>query len=120
MQLKQDIDDRRNGSRLTYRVHVTVTLLSDGITFQGWSNNVSISGLALDAEIPEKYQDQECIVHIVFPGESSKLIIDDVHGQVVRCSTSSSGISFLNPLEWFVLFPVYQGKMARMAEAETE
>lgn len=120
MQLKQDFDDRRNGSRLTYRVHVTVTLLSDKNIFQGWSNNVSVSGLAIDVEIPEKYQNQECIVHIVFPGESSKLIIDDVHGQVVRCSTASSGISFLSPLEWFVLFPVYQGKMTRMAEAESE
>lgn len=120
MQLKQDIDDRRNGSRLTYRVHVTVTLLSDGTTFKGWSNNVSVSGLGLDAAIPTKYQDQDCLVHIVFPGESSKLIIDDVHGQVVRCSTASSGISFVKPLEWFVLFPVYQGKMARMAESETK
>ena len=119
MQLKQDIDDRRNGSRLTYRVHVTVTSLADGQSFQGWSNNVSVSGLAIDAEIPEKYQDQECIVHIVFPGEYSKLIIDDVHGKIVRCSTPSSGISFVSPLEWFVLFPVYQGKMARIKEAKT-
>ncbi len=118
MQLKQDTDDRRNGSRLTYRVYVTITLLSDKKIFQGWSNNVSVSGLALDAEIPGKYQDQECSVNIVFPGEFSKLIIDEVHGQIVRCSTPSSGISFSSPLEWFVLFPVYQGKMARMAEAE--
>lgn len=119
MQLKQDIDDRRNGSRLTYKVHVTVTLLSDKKIFQGWSNNVSVSGLAMDADIPEIYQDQECIVSIVFPGEYSKLVIDDVHGRMVRCSTPSSGISFISPLEWFVLFPVYQGKMARMAEAES-
>ncbi len=111
MQFKQDIDDRRIGARLAYRVYVQVTLTSNQTTFDGWSDTVSVSGLSLEAELPPEYLDQPALVTITFSGEHSNLVIDNLKSKVVRCNDGVVGISFLHPLEWFVLFSVYQGKM---------
>lgn len=111
MQLKQDIDDRRTGARLTYNVYVQVTLTSCQTTFSGWSDTVSVSGLSVETDIPSGYLGQAALVTITFSGDHSNLVIDNLEGKVARCSDGVVGISFLHPLEWFVLFPVYQGKM---------
>ncbi len=119
MQLKQSLDDRRNAVRLTYRVHVTVTLEVDGTECEGWSSNVSVAGMALDFEIPEQFHEQECRVRILFPGQHSDLVIEKLQGKVIRSDKKSAAISFIRPLEWFLLFPVYQNKLANPSKAPT-
>lgn len=111
MQLKQDIDDRRTGARLASNVYVQVTLTSDQKTFAGWSDTVSVSGLSLETSMPADSLGQSVLITITFSGKHSNLVINDLEGKVARCDDGVVGISFLYPLEWFVLFPVYQGKM---------
>ena len=116
MDLKLELNDRRNAVRLTFRVHVTILIDEDGSVFKGWSSNVSVAGVAIDFEIPGQFLQQKCRVRILFPGEYSNLVIEDLEGIVIRGDKSSAAISFLRPLEWFLLFPVYQSKLQPTAD----
>ncbi len=113
MNFKQNLNDRRNAVRLTFRVHVTIIPEDDENIFEGWSNNVSIAGVALDFKIPERFHQQRCQVRILFPGEYSNLVIEELKGIIIRGDKASTAISFLRPLEWFLLFPVYQNKLSQ-------
>ncbi len=111
MQFKQNVDDRRSGGRLVSHMRVSVTLQGGGRTFEGVSSNVSVTGLALDFEIPPEYLQRNCTVRIVFDGQYSNLAIEGLRGVIVRSENNTAAVTFQKPLEWFLLFSVYRGKL---------
>ncbi len=110
MQFKQSVDDRRVGGRIASQIRVIVMPREDDRQFEGWSRNVSVTGLALNFEIPHQYLQQNCTVRIILSGQHSDLVIDKLEGVIVRAGKRTAAVTFLKPLEWFLLFSVYQKK----------
>ncbi len=120
MQFKQNIDDRRKGGRLTSHILVYVTPKGEGRTFEGVSSNISVTGLALDFEIPPEYLQRSCTVRIVLRGQHSNLVIESLQGVIVRSGKNSAAVTFQKPLEWFLLFSVYQSKLNHIFKSREE
>lgn len=111
MDFKQDVDDGRAGIGLNFRVKVTIVPGSGTEVFNGWSVDVSASGVNVNTEMPALYNDSPCFLSTHFPGTHSNLVIEDLKGRTARIEDNSVGISFDQPFEWFLLFPVYQRKI---------
>lgn len=118
MQFKQGLDDRRTGVRLRFSTLVYLQPSGCEEVYQGESMDVSVSGMVVDCMLPENLINTDCSIKIVFPGSHSNLIIQDLTGKLVRSSNGGTGITFHKPLEWFLLFPVYQTKLSDSLRAD--
>ncbi len=116
MQFKQDVDDRRKGIRFTFQVKVDVQLKEEDVSFSGLSRDVSVTGLALDVSIPRRYIGMKCMLKVVFEGEHSNLAIESLEGVIARADEEVTAVAFHHPLEWFLLFPAYQGKLHQVMQ----
>lgn len=112
MEFKQSVDDRRTGVRLNFHVQVSVLPEKMEHSYQGVSDNVSVSGLVFKAELPPTLVKTPCSVNILFPGSHSNLVIQGLAATLVRVEEREAAVAFDKPLEWFLLFPVYQRKLA--------
>lgn len=117
MQFKQDIDDRRTGVRLRFSTLVYLRPSGSKDVFEGESMDVSVSGMVVDCLVPSNLLNNKCSIKIVFPGTHSNLIIEDLEGTLVRTGDELTAINFHKPLEWFLLFPVYQTKLSDFIRA---
>ncbi len=111
MQLKQGLDDHRTGVRLDFMAEVVLTMEESDIFFQGKSINVSVSGLVMTGTMDLEYLQKKCKIKIIFPGHFSKLTIEDLEGIISRIDGNNIAVTFKEPLEWFLVFPVYQNKV---------
>ncbi|WP_028582897.1 PilZ domain-containing protein [Desulfogranum mediterraneum] len=112
MQFKQDINDRRTGVRIQTPAQVKVQPKGATEVFVSTASDVSVSGLAMVNGLPKEFLGQPCFLQIVFRGEHSRLVIDQLAGEIVR-TTHPAAISFAKPLEWLLLFTVYQKKLSQ-------
>ncbi|MFH0783400.1 MAG: PilZ domain-containing protein [Pseudomonadota bacterium] len=72
----------------------------------GALRDVSINGLFADMdEYPP--DGAECVVHIYFEGDHSRLVIENLNGKIVRSDPGGVAIKFDKRLEWFVLIPLF-------------
>ncbi|NOQ46211.1 MAG: hypothetical protein GQ559_06000 [Desulfobulbaceae bacterium] len=111
MPFKQDINDKRKGIRLDFVTDVVVMLPDYDRAFHGRTCNICISGMLVECEdMPTVHS--PCSIQIVIPGRNSRLLIDDLTGTVVRTKDGRTTIVFTEPLEWLLLFHVYQHKLA--------
>lgn len=117
MQFKQDIDDRRTGVRLRFSTLVYLRPSGSNDVFEGESMDVSVSGMVVDCPVPPNLLNSNCNIKIVFPGTHSNLIIQDLKGTFVRAGDDVTAVTFQKPLEWFLLFPVYQTKLSDFMRA---
>lgn len=117
MQFKQDINDRRTGVRLRFSTLVYLTPAESTEVYEGESMDVSVSGMVVDCVVPQNLCNSNCNIKIVFPGTHSNLIIEDLMGTLVRTDDDLTAINFHKPLEWFLLFPVYQTKLSDFMRA---
>lgn len=107
----QDLNDKRHSVRVNYIADATVVFKPDNRTFQGRLKNLSIDGVLLQTE-EVAAEGAFCTVTIVVAGCRSRLIIDDIEGEVVRSAPGEMGVKFLHPFEWLALFHVYHSKSA--------
>ena len=107
----QDLDDKRHSVRVNYVADATVTFTQDNRTLQGRLKNLSIDGILLQTE-EVAAEGTPCTVSIVVPDSHSRLIIDELVGEVVRSAQGEMGIRFLYPFAWLALFHVYHSKSA--------
>lgn len=107
----QDLNDKRHSVRVNYVADATVVFKQDGGTFQGRLKNLSIDGILLQTE-EVAAEGAACTVTIVVVDCHSRLIIDDIEGEVVRSAPGEMGVKFLHPFEWLALFHVYHSKSA--------
>jgi len=117
MQFKQDLDDKRSGIRLEFKVPVEIHCQGGDAPLAGMMVNLSVHGMLVqlsEEEISEVVEEkQSCIARIVFPGHGSDLMIDKPQSTIARVEGNRVGLEFAEPLEWFLLFNVYKGKQLR-------
>ncbi|WP_028579875.1 PilZ domain-containing protein [Desulfogranum japonicum] len=116
MQFKQNVDDKRQGIRFTFQIKVKVQIEEHDISFTGLTSDVSVTGLALDVSVSKRYLGMQCMISIIFHGKHSNLVIDSLKGIIVRVDEHVTAVNFIQPLEWFLLFPAYQGKMNQVMQ----
>lgn len=105
----QDLNDKRHSVRVNYVADATVVFKPDNRSLQGRLKNLSIDGILLETEEMEA-EGTPCTVTIIVPDRYSRLLIDNLAGEVVRSASGEMGIKFLHPFEWLALFHVYQSK----------
>jgi hypothetical protein len=68
--------------------------------------NISISGMLvkIDHDLPVG---TSCALEIRVAGNHSRLVLEDISGEVVRQDQNGLAIHFTSRMEWFVLFTVY-------------
>ena len=68
--------------------------------------NISMSGMfiRIDQVIPVG---TACTIEIQITGNHSRLLLEDIKGEVVRQDEQGVAIRFTSLMEWFVLFKVY-------------
>jgi hypothetical protein len=105
----QDLDDKRHSVRVNFVADATVIFKPDSRSLQGRLKNLSIDGVLLQTE-ETAVEGTPCTLTIVVPDRHSRLIIDDLAGEVVRSAPGEMGIKFLYPFAWLALFHVYHTK----------
>ena len=117
MQFKLDVNDNRSGIRLDFKLPVELYYPEKDIVVHGVMVNVSVHGMLLELTdehtTPPCSVKDECTAKVVFSGHGSRLVIEDLHAQVVRIVDNQLAIQFIKPLEWFLLFNVYKGRQLR-------
>ncbi|HBI15783.1 MAG TPA: hypothetical protein DDY20_09770 [Desulfobulbaceae bacterium] len=107
----QDLNDKRHAVRVNFVADATVTFQQENRSLQGLLKNLSLDGILMQTE-EVAAEGTPCIVTIVVQDRHSRLIIDDLAGEVVRSATGEMGIKFLYPFAWLALFHVYHSKSA--------
>lgn len=99
-------DERRQCTRTPF---VTLVLISAGV------ENVEVEADLQDISISGMYVEMTqrlslgtlCSIRILIKGKHSRLILDDIQGEVVREGEGGVAIRFISNMEWFVLFKIY-------------
>ena len=95
----------RRRRRFSFSTKVILTFAGTKRSIKAESKNVSVNGIFIKsaAKIPV---DTHCDIEIIISGKTSRLRME-LEGKVVRRDGEGIGIEFLNPMEWFALFPIY-------------
>jgi hypothetical protein len=98
--------ERRVCTRTPFLTDVTLSSEATGTGVKADLLNISISGMLVrvDQIIPVG---TSCTVEIIVTGNHSRLLLDDIQGEVVRQDKHGAAIHFTSRMEWFVLFNVY-------------
>ena len=108
----QDPEDKRNAVRVNFVADVTVNLGQDDRAINGRLQNLSIDGMSLQTPETAVPPNTPCSLAIIVRDRHSKLIIDEIAGEVVRSDGEEMAIRFLHHFEWLALFHVYHSKSA--------
>lgn len=98
--------ERRVCTRTPFLTDVILRSASDDAGVQADLLNISISGMFVQVNqgIPVG---TSCIIEIRVMGNHSRLVLEDIHGEVVRQDENGMAIHFTSRMEWFLLFKVY-------------
>jgi hypothetical protein len=102
----EEINEKRECTRIPFLTDVVVkTSLADS-EIMAELLNISISGMLLkiDHDLPVG---TSCTLEIRVAGNHSRLVLEDISGEVVRRDENGLAIHFTSRMEWFVLFTVY-------------
>lgn len=100
------------------RISVRMPFVSEGFCivhdmnrkYRGILRDISITGLFMEMDNgPEA--GRKCEIEIVFKGQHSRLLIEDLGGTVSRSDEDGIAVHFDERLEWFVLIPLYFHKI---------
>lgn len=100
------------------RVSVRMPFVSKGFChiheinkkYSGTLRDISITGLFMEmADCPSI--GHRCDITIVFQGNHSRLVIENVAGIITRSDENGLAVRFDERLEWFTLIPLYFHKM---------
>ncbi|MBU0664909.1 MAG: PilZ domain-containing protein [Proteobacteria bacterium] len=99
-------NERRMCTRTPFFTDVTLKLEGADYAMSAELVNISISGMfvQIDQSIPVG---ASCTIEIIVTGHHSRLLLDDIRGEVVREDEHGLAIHFISRMEWFVLFNVY-------------
>ncbi len=101
-----EFDEKRQCSRTEFLTEVFISFGEDDIQVQADMLDISILGMFVETT-KELQVGRECEIRIEIVGCNSKLLLDCIHGVVVRSSDTGVAIRFLSNMEWFVLFKIY-------------
>jgi hypothetical protein len=83
--------------------------------YQGTLRDVSILGLFMEMDDCPDVGSQ-CEMSIVFEGDHSRLLIENVGAEIIRREQGGVAIRFDERLEWFILIPLYFYKISGPAK----
>jgi hypothetical protein len=104
------LDERRVSVRMPFVTEGSCTVHDMNRKYCGTIRDISITGLFMEMnDGPEV--GRKCNIEIVFKGEHSRLVIEDLGGIISRNDEDGIAIRFDERLEWFVLIPLYFHKI---------
>jgi hypothetical protein len=117
-QRPEQFHERRKGMRTRYVTRVFLTLPEEQAQLEGDLQDISLFGMYVGTRHQVAIE-TICSIQIVITADNSRLILDDLHGKVVRQDEHGLGIRFTTRLEWYVLFNIYThfGKGHRAQDA---
>ena len=114
MQFKLDKDDRRSNIRVDFKTPVQIAFPESSQVVKGILINLSMSGMLVELDDDARYNEsgnqENCTAELLFSGNGSKLLIHELQSTVARIQGNRIALEFDKPLEWFLLFCVYQDK----------
>ena len=81
------------------------------MTYHGMLRDISIIGLFMELD-DRPVVGHPCDIDIIFDGDHSRLIIENVRGMIVRSDQDGVAVRFDQRLEWFILIPLYYHKIS--------
>jgi len=98
--------EKRSCTRTPFLTDVTLRLGDVDTGIEADLLNISISGMFVRIEqvIPVG---TPCTIEIRVTGNHSRLLLEDIHGEVVRQDEYGMAIHFVSKMEWFIIFKVY-------------
>jgi len=103
--------NRRISKRIAFTSKAICKEIVTGKQYCGTLHDISISGMFIEmAECPTI--SSRCAINIIFEGDHSRLMIENVSGEIVRSNQGGVAICFDKRLEWFVLIPLFYHKLS--------
>jgi hypothetical protein len=98
--------ERRSCTRTPFLTDVTLRLGDVDTGIEAVLLDISISGMfiRIDQIIPVGTL---CTIEIRVTGNHSRLLLEDIQGEVVRQDEHGVAIHFDSKMEWFIIFKVY-------------
>ncbi len=111
------VANRRAAFRMPFVSRLVCYTKESNKKHSGILRDISINGLFMEMEECPAVGCQ-CHVDIYFEGTHSRLVVENVHGSVVRSEPRGVAIKFDNRLEWFVLIPLFFHKISGKISAD--
>ncbi len=99
-------DERRQCTRTPFLATVLISTDLEHLEIKADLRDISISGMYVELE-QNISVGTVCSSRIIIEGKHSRLILDDIQGEVVREEEGGVAIRFASNMEWFVLFKIY-------------
>ena len=101
-----EFNESRQSFRLPVSSAITCCVEMVDSSYQGVVRNMSVAGLYVELE-DELQTSGQCEVEIVLNGKSSRLKIEGLKGNVIRCDDNGAAVSFDTHMEWLALVSTY-------------
>ena len=99
-------EEKRQCSRTEFLTEVFISFGKDEVQVQADMLDISITGMFVETN--QYFQiGCECEIRVEIVGCNSKLLLDCIHGVVIRTNDTGVAIRFTSNIEWFVLFKIY-------------
>jgi hypothetical protein len=99
-------DDKRKRLRIPFESQVLLKFNDLGAILEAKMKNISINGIFVETSIyiPVK---TPCDIEVIITARHSKLTMQ-IEGFVSRQDPNGLGIQFINDMEWFAFFSIFQ------------
>jgi hypothetical protein len=99
-------DDKRKRLRIPFESQVLLKFKDLGAILEAKMKNISINGIFVETSIFIT-ENTPCDIEVVITAPHSKLIMQ-IEGFVSRQDPNGLGIQFINDMEWFAFFSIFQ------------
>jgi hypothetical protein len=111
VQIGQYPDERRSAVRIDFETEVNILDHEGTCVATGQMLNISVAGALVALSVPDGTAGTPVTMQIIFPGRTSRLIIDGLDCVICRVANGKTAFSFQEPLEWSLLFHVYRKRV---------
>lgn len=101
-----EFDEKRQCSRTDFITDVYISFGEDKVQVRADMLDISILGMFIETNFDIEVG-RDCEIRIEIFGCNSKLLLDGIHGVVIRTADTGVAIRFTSNMEWFVLFKIY-------------
>lgn len=102
--------ERRESFRMGFHPEAICQLKENGVSYKGTIRDISMVSMFMEVEdCPEV--SGECETQIILNSQHSRLVIDNLVGNIIRSDDLGIAIQFAERLEWFNVVPLYYKKL---------
>mgnify|MGYP001545781045 CR=1 FL=1 len=99
-------NERRERDRTPFVTDVTLICEDGDVSVEAELQDISIIGMFIRTD-RELRAGTTCEIIISISAKNSRLILEDIYGEVIRVSDEGAALRFTSNMEWFVLFKIY-------------